>query len=248
MALCCNTFSVVASCPRSGGLGVAISTALPAVGGLCIYIVPGVGAASTQSWINPYLALDSLAALATGATPETALKTALTADAETELRQTGLVDATDRATAWTGSACTNWAGHILGKGFAVQGNMLANTQIIEAMADEMNSRTHRTLADRLLTSLLAGQQAGGDKRGKQSAALKVFGTEFYALMDLRVDDHVNPVGELARLHALAKVQLQPFVASLPRRQGAPSIPLSKSAKEMIMMPPEKRPLTVEEEQ
>ena len=241
MALCCNTFSVVARCPRSGELGIAISTALPAVGGLCVYIEPGVGAAATQSWVNPYLALDALKALAGGTTPEAALESVLAADPETDLRQIGLVDALGQAGAWTGPACTDWAGHILGEGFAVQGNMLVGPDTIKSMAAVMQSTVHRGLADRLLAALLAGQHAGGDKRGKQSAAVKVYGEEPYALVDLRVDDHSEPVVELARLKALAEVQLQPFVASLPRRQGTASVPLSEDDKALIMTPPTLRP-------
>lgn len=243
MTLCFNTFSVVARCPRSGELGVAISTALPAVGAYCVYIQPGVGAAATQSWTNPYLALDALVALAGGAAPAAALQGVLEADAEAALRQVGLVDAKGRAEAWTGDGCTAWAGHILGDGFAVQGNMLVSAQTVEAMAAVMTATSQRPLADRLVATLIAGQQAGGDKRGKQSAAVKVFGAEPYPLTDLRVDDHADPVTELARLQELAKAQLQPFLDSLPRRNSGAATPLSEAAKAMIMAAPQDRPKT-----
>ncbi len=242
MALCFNTFSVAARCPRSGELGVAISTALPAVGAYCVYIEPGVGAAATQSWTNPYLALDALKLLAGGQAPAEALQEVLRADGEAELRQIGLVDAAGRAQAWTGGGCTEWAGHILGDGFAVQGNMLVSARV-EAMAAAMEATAPRGLADRLVAALIAGQQAGGDKRGKQSAAVKVYGGEPYPLIDLRVDDHPDPVAELARLQELAKAQLQPFLDSLPRRRGAAAVPLSEAAKTMIMLPPQERPKT-----
>ena len=241
MTVLLHTFSVAARCPRSGQLGVAISTALPAVGGYCSFIEPGVGAVATQSWTNPYLALDALAALAGGATAEDALQRVLADDGEAELRQIGLVDAAGGTAVWTGPACTAWAGYIRGEGFTVQGNMLVSAETTEAMARAMKQTREGDLADRLVAALTAGQRAGGDKRGKQSAAVKVYGAEAYPLLDLRVDDHAEPVDELARLHALAKVQLQPFLESLPRRQGGTAVPLSQAAKEMIMAAPGERP-------
>ena len=242
-----HTFSVAARCPRSGQLGVAISTALPAVGGYCSYVEPGVGAVATQSWTNPYLALDALAALAGDATAEDALSGVLQRDGEAELRQIGLVDGAGNTAVWTGGACTAWAGHRQGDGYTVQGNMLVGAETVTAMADAMDATGGQDLADRLVAALLAGQTAGGDKRGKQSAAVKVYGAEAYPLLDLRVDDHAEPAGELARIHALAKVQLQPFLDSLPRRHGGASVPLSDAAKAMIMTPPPQRPQRLEDD-
>jgi uncharacterized Ntn-hydrolase superfamily protein len=239
MALCLNTFSVVARCPRTGHMGVAVSTALLAVGGLCPYIVPLLAAASTQSWVNPYLALDALEELRAGAGAADALKAALAKDGDADLRQIALVDAQGGVEAWTGAACTDWAGHRLGDGFAVQGNMLVGPETLEAMDAAMTS-VGDDLADRLVAAMVAGQHAGGDKRGKQSAALKVYGAEAYPLVDLRVDDHSDPVAELARLHELAKVQLHPFVASLPRRRSGRAVPLSDADQTMIMLPPDQR--------
>lgn len=241
MSVLLHTFSVAARCPRSGQLGVAISTALPAVGGYCSFIEPGVGAVATQSWTNPYLAVDALAALKAGATAQEALEAVLAGDEERDLRQLGLADAAGATAVWTGGACTAWAGHLQGAGYSVQGNMLVGAETVEAMARAMEARQQEALADRLVAALQAGQDAGGDKRGKQSAAVKLYGAEAYPLLDLRVDDHAQPVAELARLHDLAKVQLQPFLDSLPRRKGGHSVPLSETAKAMIMTPPEERP-------
>jgi uncharacterized Ntn-hydrolase superfamily protein len=241
MTVLLHTFSVAARCPRSGQLGVAISTALPAVGGYCSFIEPGVGAVATQSWTNPYLAIDALAALAAGATAEAALAAVLAGDEDAALRQIGLADAAGATAVWTGGACTAWAGHIQGEGYTVQGNMLVGAETVESMARAMDATCEDALADRLVAALQAGQQAGGDKRGKQSAAVKLYGPEAYPLLDLRVDDHAAPVEELARLHKLAKVQLQPFLDSLPRRKGGHSVPLSETAKALIMTPPEERP-------
>ena len=245
MALCFNTFSIVARCPRTQQLGVAVSTALPAVGGLCPHVVPGIGAVSTQSWVNPYLALDALEAMKSGTAAADALKAALAEDEKADLRQIAVIGAEGAAAVWTGPGCTQWAGHRLGQGFAVQGNMLVGAETLDAMASSMEGASG-DLADRLVAAMVAGQGAGGDLRGKQSAALKVCGGEDYPLVDLRVDDHQNPVSELGRLHALAKVQLRPFLASLPHRKGR-AVPLSETAKAMIMLPPQQRPSRAEDE-
>lgn len=241
MPVLLHTFSIAARCPRSGALGVAISTALPAVGGYCSFVQPGAGAVATQSWTNPYLAVDALAAMGRGVSAAEALRAVLAEDPDRDLRQVGLVDAAGRAEAWTGAACTGWAGHLTGEGFAVQGNMLVGADTVEAMAAVMRKSTADRLADRLVAALSAGQQAGGDKRGKQSAAVKVYGAEAYPLLDLRVDDHAEPVAELCRIHALAKVQLQPFLDSLPRRHGGSAVPLGEAEAAMIMASPEMRP-------
>lgn len=240
MSLCLNTFSIVARCPRTGQLGVAVSTAIPAVGGLCSYIRPGVAAISTQSFVNPYLAIDALDRAGRGDSPEAALEFALAQDDDTGVRQIGMVDARGRAHAWTGDACTPWAGQILGPGMAVQGNMLTGGATLDAMAESFEKGADQDLADRLVESLVAGQGAGGDMRGKQSASVQVFGAEAFALVDLRVDDDPDPVARLARLHARAKVQLYPFVASMPRRHGD-AIPLSERDREVIMASPDARP-------
>src|SRR4051795_1749605 len=120
------TFSIVAHCPRTGMLGVAVSTAVPAVGAMCPYVRRAVGAASTQSWVNPYLAIDALRALEDGRNADAALHDVLAADPDKDLRQIGLVDAQGRSAAWTGAACTGF-GHIAEPHFAVQGNMLVGS-------------------------------------------------------------------------------------------------------------------------
>ncbi len=239
MSLRCATFSVVAHCPRSGQLGLAISTALPAVGGLCCFVEAGVGAIATQSWVNPGLGLDGLAALRAGATATAALDLALAGDVEPQLRQIGLVDARGRSAAFTGSACTGWAGQITGAGYSVQGNMLTGEATLRAMAAAVEDTTP-DLAERLMRALEAGQAAGGDFRGKQSAALRVHDTEPWPLVDLRVDEHPEPVAELRRIHDLAAVQLTPFVLALPRR-NSPARPLSPAQREMLLAPPAARP-------
>jgi uncharacterized Ntn-hydrolase superfamily protein len=234
------TFSIVARCPRTGQLGVAVSTAVPAVGAMCPYVRAGVGAVSTQSWVNPYLAIEALDLMANGKPAQQALDAVLAADDATQLRQIGVVDAQGRSASWTGSGCTEWCGHIVGPGFAVQGNMLVGEATITAMEAAFRGSEPLDLPERLLLSMEAGQAAGGDKRGRQSASLIVYEREDYALLDLRVDEHAHPVAELRRVYSVAKLQLLPFVVGMPKK-GAPAGGLPDSVTKMLLTPPPYRP-------
>ncbi len=240
MGLHLATFSIVGRCPRSGMLGVAVSTAVPAVGALCPHVKAGVGAVSTQSWVNPYLAIEALGLIEQGTTGPEALKTVLAADEAKNLRQIGVVDADGRSASWSGDDCTPWYGHITEDDFAVQGNMLVGEATVTAMAEAFRDSASLDLAERLLLALEAGNTAGGDKRGKQSAALRVHHTEDYPWLDLRVDEHGHPVTELRRVYTIAKLQLLPFVAGMPKR-GQPAGGLSESVTEMLLAPPPDRP-------
>lgn len=235
-----NTFSIVAYCPRTGMLGVAVSTAVPAVGALCPFVRPGVGAVSTQSWVNPYLALRALDLMQAGQSGPAALEAVLGDDPARDLRQIGVVDAVGRAAAWSGAQCTPWFGHIVESNFAVQGNMLMGEATIVAMAGAFRASDGRELPERLLLALEAGQAAGGDKRGRQSAALKVYHLEDYAWLDLRVDEHAAPVMELRRVFDIAMLQLMPFVAGMPKK-GAAAGALPESVTQMLLRPPPQRP-------
>ncbi len=211
------TFSIVAHCSRTGMLGVAVATAVPAVGAICPHVQSGVGAVSTQSWVNPYLAIDALAAIDRGQSGPDALDFVIGADAGRDTRQIGVVDAHGRSAAWSGAACTPWFGQIVEPHFAVQGNMLVSGETIEAMAEAFRNSAALDLAERLLLALEAGEAAGGDKRGRQSAALKVHAAEAYPWLDLRVDEHPHPVAELRRVYRIARLQLLPFVQGMPTR-------------------------------
>jgi len=215
-----NTFSIVARCPRTGVLGVAVATAVPAVGSTCPFTRSGVGAASTQSWVNPYLAIAALDGIERGQNAADALEAAIAADDGRSLRQIGIVDRNGRAASWSGSDCTPWFGHLTGDGFAAQGNMLAGPQTIAAMAGAFRDSEACTLDERLMRALEAGEAAGGDKRGKQSAALRIHGAEAYPLLDMRVDEHPEPIPELRRILAIGRLQLAPFVAGMPKRGSA----------------------------
>jgi uncharacterized Ntn-hydrolase superfamily protein len=234
-----GTFSIVARCPRSERLGIAISTAIPAVGALCPFIRPGVGAVTTQSWVNPYLAIDILGRLAQGEAVETALAAVLAADPDRSLRQLGVVGADGSSACWTGGDCTPAHGQLRGAGYAIQGNMLAGTETLAAMETAFLATDGQDLAERLVGALEAGQAAGGDKRGKQSAALLIYAGEAYPDLDLRVDEHATPVAELRRVFTIARHQLQPFLDSMPKRHGR-VVPLGDADKALILAAPAER--------
>ena len=235
-----NTFSIAARCPRTGMLGVAVSTAVPAVGGICSYIKEGVGTIATQSWVNPYLGIDGLKLLEQGISAEETLTKLLADDPGRDDRQVGIVDAWGGVAAHTGTSCVTHAGHILGNGFTVQGNMLVGAETINAMADAAKASEASDLTERLMLVLEAGQAAGGDKRGKQSAALKVFNREAYPWLDIRVDEHRNPVSELRRIFEIAKHQLLTFTKGMPTREN-PLASLPSEVTTMLLTPPRYRP-------
>ncbi len=199
-----GTFSIVAVDPKTGDLGVAVASKFLAVGSVVPYAQAGIGAIATQAFANTTYGPKGLALLKKGLTPQQVLKQLLAADKDREHRQVGIVDAKGRAAAFTGKKCLPWAGHIVGKGYAVQGNILAGEQVVRAMAKAFET-TQGELAERLMAALEAGEAAGGDARGKQSAALLVvrkgggYGGFDDRYIDLRVDDHPEPVKELRRL-------------------------------------------------
>lgn len=235
-----NTFSISARCVRTGMLGVAVSTAVPGVGGICPFVQPGLGAVATQSWVNPYLGIDGLALLAQGMTAQETLDKLLADDPGRDVRQLGIVDGAGRSAAWTGPQCTAWFGHITGPDFSVQGNMLVGERTIQAMAEAFTGSHALPLPERLVGVLEAGQAAGGDKRGRQSAALLVHDKEEYPYASLRVDDHPYPVAELRRVFEVARHQLLPFMEGMPTREN-PVRELPKPVTDMLMTPPPYRP-------
>lgn len=234
------TYSIVARCSRTGMLGVAVATAVPAVGAVCPYVKTSVGAVSTQSWVNPLLAIDVLRLMASGLPAPQALDGVIAQDAGRDVRQIGVIDAAGRSAAWSGQQCTDWFGQIVGPDFAVQGNMLVGAATIESMAAAFRDAALLDLAERLMLTLEAGEAAGGDKRGRQSAAIKVHWGEEYAWLDLRVDEHPYPVAELRRAYTIARLQLIPFVEGMPRRAG-PSATAPESVVKLLALPPPDRP-------
>ena len=210
------TWSIVAR-DRSGAFGVAIASRFFAVGVLCPHARSGVGAVATQALVNPHYGARALELMAQGVAAEEVVQTLIAADEGREHRQLHLIDAAGRIAAHTGSACIEWCGQLEGEGYSVAGNMLAGPQVIRDTAAAYEAGTELAFAERLIAALEAGDAAGGDKRGKQAAALLIHGAEDYPLLSLRVDDHDNPLAELRRLFDKSLERYQPFVACLPGR-------------------------------
>ncbi|MFT5129409.1 MAG: putative Ntn-hydrolase superfamily protein [Rhodothermales bacterium] len=206
------TFSIVGYDPATGDLGVAVASKFLAVGSVVPWAQAGVGAVATQAWANVDYGPEGLRRMGAGEAPETIVGTLTKADPNRDRRQVGMVDAKGQVAAFTGADCYAWAGHKTGAHFAVQGNILAGGAVLEAMAqaflDAQKQSDH--LADWLMAALLAGDKAGGDRRGRQSAAILVVrknggydgGNDLY--IDFRVDDHSDPVPELARVLKLRR--------------------------------------------
>ncbi len=214
------TFSIVARDPRSGTLGIAVSTAMPCCGVGCPYVKTGVGAIASQAWTNPRLGVDGLKLLELGLSPEVAITTLLKEDQGAARRQVGAVDALGRVFAYSGAECEGWFGHRTGNGYSVQGNMLVSGETVEAMVAAFE-KAEGPLAERLLMALEAGQAAGGDKRGRVSAALIVRPppTALWEGADIRVDEHPDPVAELRRIFNIMQDIGRQMRAELERAAG-----------------------------
>ncbi len=197
-----HTFSIVARDPASGDFGVAVATARPNVGSL-VPFVSRQGAIATQARVNTDLGRHGLALLEQGVPIEVALRSLLDTDADRAIRQVHGVDGTG-VFCHTGESCVPWCGHLLEKDITLAGNMLAGSRVLEAMneAFQMARESGRELSETLLLALEAGQAAGGDKRGRQSAALLVASEERRMYHNLRVDEHADPVAELRRIYDL----------------------------------------------
>lgn len=214
-----NTFSIVARDPASGMFGVAASTKLPAVGSLVPYARAGVGALNTQARTNPLLGYDGLDLLQRGYSAGETLRILLGSDPEPEKRQFGIVDSRGRSAAHTGTETDPWCGHITGDGHAVTGNLVVGEETLLAMAAAFETSEGETLPERLVRALEAGQTAGGDKRGKQSAAIYTVKDQPYPYVDLRVDEHPDPIVELRRIYEVVKIQMLDFIEALPTRRN-----------------------------
>jgi len=205
------TYSICACDLRAGQWGVATQSKFLAVGSVVPWAAPQVGAIATQSYANPRFGPDGLDLLRSGCSADEVVERLTAADADREQRQLGIVDAAGRGATFTGSACHAWAGGRVGDGYAAQGNILVSAATVDALAETFASSAGRPLAERLLDCLAAAQTAGGDRRGQQSAALLVVERNGgYAglsdtLIDLRIDDHGQPIEELQRLFGLHEV-------------------------------------------
>jgi uncharacterized Ntn-hydrolase superfamily protein len=208
------TWSIVAR-EADGAFGVAVASRFFAVGALCPHARSGVGALSTQALVNPGYGPRGLDLLEQGLDAADAVALLVAGDEGREHRQLHVIDCSGRSAGHTGALCIDWCGHRAHAGFSVAGNMLAGPRVLEETARAYRDHASAPLAERLLAAMAAGEAAGGDKRGKQAAALLIHTKEIYAFLDLRVDDHPEPIAELKRLHEISLERYQPFLACLP---------------------------------
>ena len=193
----------------AGALGAAVATRFFAVGALCIHVEGGVAALATQALINPMYAVHGMPRLRAGEMPETVAAALLADDAGREHRQLHILDVQGRIAQYTGRDCVAWCGSVRGADISVAGNMLAGPAVVEATLAAFQS-DGGDLAERLLAALEAGEAAGGDKRGQHSAALKMCTSDPYPDLDIRADDHPDPLAELRRLHRVSQERFAVF--------------------------------------
>jgi uncharacterized Ntn-hydrolase superfamily protein len=203
------TWSILARDPVSGTLAAAVATRFFAVGALAIHVEGGVAALATQALINPMYAVHGMPRLRDGVAPDAVVAALLAADAGRAHRQIHILDAGGRIAAHTGVECVDWCGSVRGIDVSVAGNMLAGPAVVSATLSAFEAASW-SMAERLLTALEAGEAAGGDKRGKQSAALKICTRDPYPDLDIRADDHPDPLAELRRLYAVSQERFVVF--------------------------------------
>jgi uncharacterized Ntn-hydrolase superfamily protein len=203
------TWSILVRDRATGALGAAVATRFFAVGALAIHVEGGVAALATQALINPMYAPFGMARLRAGEPPDAVAAALLAEDAGRDTRQLHMLDASGRIAQYTGKDCVSWCGSVRGSDVSVAGNMLASAAVVEKTLEAFQ-RAAGTLAERLISALEAGEAAGGDKRGKQSAALKICSRDPYPDLDIRTDDHPDPLGELRRLYAVSRERFAVF--------------------------------------
>ena len=213
------TWSIIARDSATGQFGIAVATRFFAVGSRVPHIAAGIGAVATQALVNPYYGIDGVKLLREGRAPGEIVATLLAADSGRESRQLHVMDATGRIASHTGRECVDWCGHIQGDGFTIAGNMLAGAAVLDDTAKAYVANAKLPFAQRLIAAMFAGEAAGGDKRGKQSAALLIHGEEEWSALDLRVDDHADPLRELERLESVSRDRWVHFRQFLPTRQN-----------------------------
>jgi len=212
------TWSIVAKDPATGSFAVAVTTCAFAVGARVPYGCGGVGAVATQSFVNPFIGVDGVRLLQEGRSAEEALAIVVGADPGASQRQAHIIDALGRTAVFTGSDCVDWCGSQAAEHVSVAGNMLAGPAVVADTLASYLTHAHLDFDERLLTALDAGERAGGDKRGRQSAALRVWSSEVFPAIDIRVDDHPEPLTELRRLWRIAHQRYVPFQAAGPSRR------------------------------
>jgi uncharacterized Ntn-hydrolase superfamily protein len=213
------TWSIIARDQATGHIGIAVATRFFAVGARVPHIAAGIGGVATQALVNPYYGIDGIKLLREGKSPREIVEVLLAADTGRESRQLHIMDAAGRIAAHTGKDCVDWCGHFAGNGFSIAGNMLADADVLDETAKAYVANDSLPFPRRLIVALRAGEAAGGDKRGKQSAALLIHDREEWPALDLRVDDHTDPLTELERLERASQERWVHFRDFLPTRQN-----------------------------
>jgi uncharacterized Ntn-hydrolase superfamily protein len=213
------TWSIIARDSATGQFGIAVATRFFAVGARVPYIAPRIGAVATQALVNPYYGIDGLDLLRDGQSPGDIVEGLTAADSGRESRQLHILDAKGRIAAHTGRECIDWCGHIEGDGFSIAGNMLTGASVLDDTAQAYIAGKALPFAQRLIAAMRSGEAAGGDKRGKQSAALLIYGDDEWSALDLRVDDHADPLTELERLETISRQHWVHFRKYLPSRDN-----------------------------
>jgi uncharacterized Ntn-hydrolase superfamily protein len=217
------TWSIIARDNATGQFGIAVATKFFAVGARVPHIAAGFGGVATQALVNPYYGIDGVKLLRGGREPHDIINTLIAADPGRESRQLHIMDADGRIASHTGHDCVDWCGHIEGKSLSIAGNMLAGAQVLDDTAKAYLANENLPFAQRLIAAMRSGEAAGGDKRGKQSAALLIHGEEEWSDLDLRVDDHVDPLTELERLEQVSRERWVHFRQFLPTRKNPAGI-------------------------
>jgi len=217
------TWSIILHDRESGRIAIAVATRFFAVGARVPFIEPTKGALCTQAMTNPLYGRRGLGLIRDGVGAADIVRLLTEPDAGHEHRQLHVLGADGRFAARTGAECVPWCGHWTGDDFSVAGNMLAGPQVVSETVRALRENENLPVPRRLLAAMKAGEAAGGDKRGKQSAALVVYGDQEYSELDLRVDDHSEPLQELERLEAVSRERWTHFRAFMPTRENPAGI-------------------------
>ncbi len=217
------TWSIIFHEQSTGRIGIAVATKFFAVGARVPNVEPQKGAVCTQALTNPLYGPHGLRLIREGVGAADVVRILTTPDAGREHRQLHVMGADGRFAGHTGAECVPWCGHWTGDDFSVAGNMLAGPEVVSETVRTLRERSDLALPRRLIAAMKAGEAAGGDKRGKQSAALVIYGNQEYSELDLRVDDHAEPLLELERLEAVSRERWTHFRAFVPTRENPAGI-------------------------
>jgi uncharacterized Ntn-hydrolase superfamily protein len=213
------TWSIIARDQDTGQFGIAVATRFFAVGALVPHVKSRIGAIATQALVNPFYGTQGLRLLEQGRTAAELVSAITAADAGRDHRQVHAMDSAGRIAAHTGNACIDWCGHVAADNISVAGNMLVGPSVIEDAAAAYVRNAGLSFPRRLIAAMRVGEAAGGDKRGKQSAALVICGDEEWPDLNLRVDDHADPLAELERLERVSRERFVHFMRILPSRRN-----------------------------